>query len=65
MAIFQPANDIKIAQDNIPLLGDMLRYIKPETMEALASPAFKGAIVALVLMALLSALIIRRRVKPE
>jgi ABC-2 type transport system permease protein len=65
MAIFRPANDIKIAQDNIPLLGDMLRNIKPETMEALASPAFKGAIVALVVMALLSALIIRRRVKPE
>jgi hypothetical protein len=65
MAIFRPANDIKIAQDNIPLLGDMLRNIKPETMEALATPAFKGAIVALVVMALLSALIIRRRVKPE
>jgi ABC-2 type transport system permease protein len=65
MAIFRPANDIKIAQDNIPLLGDMLKNIRPETMEALASPAFKGAIVALVLMALLSALIIRRRVKPE
>jgi ABC-2 type transport system permease protein len=65
MAIFRPANDIKIAQDNIPLLGDMLRNIKPETMAALAAPAFQGAIVALALMALLSALIIRRRVKPE
>lgn len=64
-AIFSPANDIKIAQDNIPLLGDMLRNFKPETMEALAAPAFKGAIVALLLMVLLSALIIRRRVKPE
>jgi ABC-2 type transport system permease protein len=65
MAIFRPANDIKIAQENIPLLGDMLRNIKPETMAALASPAFQGAIVALVVMALLAALIIRRRVKPE
>jgi len=65
LAIFQPANDIKIAQDNIPLLGDMLRNIRPETMEALASPAFKGAIVGLVVMALVAALIIRRRVKPE
>ena len=65
MAIFQPANDIKIAQDNIPLLGDMLRNIRPETMAALATPAFKGAIVALVVMALVAALIIRRRVKPE
>jgi ABC-2 type transport system permease protein len=65
MAIFRPANDIKIAQDNIPLLGDILRNIKPETMAALAAPAFKGAIVALVVMALLSALIIRRKVKPE
>jgi ABC-type transport system involved in multi-copper enzyme maturation permease subunit len=65
MAIFRPADDIKIAQDNIPLLGDMLKNIKPETMAALDSPAFKGAIVALVVMALLSALIIHRRVKPE
>jgi hypothetical protein len=65
MAIFRPANDIQIAQDNIPLLGDMLRNIKPETMVALGSPAFKGAIVALVVMALVSAIIIRRRVKPE
>jgi ABC-2 type transport system permease protein len=65
MAIFRPADDIKIAQDHIPLLGDMLKNIKPETMEALATPAFKGAIVALMVMALLSALIIHRRVKPE
>jgi ABC-type transport system involved in multi-copper enzyme maturation permease subunit len=65
MAIFRPADDIKIAQDNIPLLGDMLRNIKPETMLGLATPAYKGAIVALVMMALLSAVIIRRRVKPE
>jgi hypothetical protein len=34
-------------------------------MLALATPAYKGAIVALVVMALLSVLIIRRRVKPE
>ena len=65
VAIFDPANDVKIAQDNIPLLGDMLRNIKPETMEALGNPAYKGAIVALVVMGLLAAIIIRRRVKPE
>jgi ABC-2 type transport system permease protein len=65
LAIFRPANDIKIAQDNIPLLGDMLRNIKPETMEALGSPALKGAIVTLVVMALMAAFIIQRRVKPE
>jgi ABC-type transport system involved in multi-copper enzyme maturation permease subunit len=65
LAIFRPANDIKIAQDNIPLLGDMLRNIKPETMDALGSPALNGAIVALVVMALMAAFIIQRRVKPE
>jgi ABC-type transport system involved in multi-copper enzyme maturation permease subunit len=65
LAIFRPANDIKIAQDNIPLLGDMLRNIKPETMEALGSPALEGATVSLVVMALIAAFIIQRRVKPE
>jgi ABC-2 type transport system permease protein len=64
-AIFSPANDVKIAQDNIPLLGDMLRNIKPESMERFASPALNGATVATVVMLIIAALIVRKRVKPE
>jgi hypothetical protein len=64
-AIFSPATDVKIAQDNIPLLGDMLRNIKPEDMERFAAPALNGATVATVVMLLIAALIIRKRVKPE
>jgi hypothetical protein len=64
-AVFHPAADIKIAQDNIPLLGDMLRQLRPETMEGLAAPSIGGAIVASAIMLLIAALIIHKRVKPE
>ena len=64
-AIFHPATDIIIAQDNIPLLGEMLRNIKPETMENLAAPSFSGATVATAIMLLIAGLIIHKKVKPE
>jgi ABC-2 type transport system permease protein len=65
LAVFRPAQDLKTAQDNIPLLGDLLRNIRPDTMAALTSPAIWGALLALVLMLGLAAFIIGRRVKPE
>jgi hypothetical protein len=64
-AVFHPATDIKIAQENIPLLGDMLRQLRPETMEGLAAPSIGGATVATTIMLLIAALIIYKRVKPE
>lgn len=64
-AVFHPAADIKIAQDNIPLLGDMLRQLRPETMEGLAAPSIGGAIVASAIMLLVAVWIIHKRVKPE
>ena len=65
LAVFRPANDLKIAQDNIPLLGDLLRNIRPETMSALSNPTIWGALVALLFMLGLAAWVIGRRVKPE
>jgi ABC-2 type transport system permease protein len=65
LAIFQPAEDLKIAQDNIPLLGNLLRNIRPETMAALNAPTIWGSIFALVLMLVLAGWVISKRVKPE
>jgi len=65
LAIFRPAEDIRIAQENIPLLGNMLRNIKPESMAALSSPEIWGALFTLLVMVLLAAGVIAKRVKPE
>jgi hypothetical protein len=64
-AVFRPANDLKTAQENMPIFGEMLRNIRPETMTALSSPPIWGALLALLLMIGLAAFVIRTRVKPE
>src|ERR1041384_8373302 len=65
LAIFQPGHDIKVAQQNIPILGQLLSNIRPETMVRLNEPAAWGALVALLLMLGVAATVILRRVKPE
>jgi ABC-2 type transport system permease protein len=65
LATFRLGDDIKLAQDNIPILGDMLRGIPPKTMESLSAPAFWSALTALALMLAVAAWVIRRRVRPE
>ena len=65
LATFRLGGDIKTAQDNIPILGDMLRNIPARTIDALNAPAFWSAILALLVMLAVAAWIIRRRVRPE
>ena len=65
LGVFRLGTDLKLAQDNIPVVGDLLRNIKPQTMAALNSPALGGASLALLLMLALAAAIIAWRVKPE
>ncbi|HEV2207580.1 MAG TPA: hypothetical protein VG167_02320 [Verrucomicrobiae bacterium] len=65
LAVFRLGDDLKIAQDNIPIFGGMLKSIRPETWTALNSPTFGGACVALVVMAAAAAFLLRSRVKPE
>jgi ABC-2 type transport system permease protein len=65
IAVFRIGDDIRIAQDNIPVLGDMLRGIRPQAMAALNSPAIWGALAALLVMVGVAALLIQKRVKPE
>jgi ABC-2 type transport system permease protein len=64
LAIFKLGDDVKLAQDKVPILGAMLR-IRPETMAAINSPPVWGALLALLLMVGLAVFVIRRRVKPE
>ncbi len=64
IAVFGLGKDLQIAQDNIPILGSMLRGIRPETMAALSAPPVFGSVFALALMAGAAAVIIHKRVKP-
>jgi ABC-2 type transport system permease protein len=65
LGIFRLGDDLKIAQDNIPIFGSMLRNIRPETLQAINSPPVGGAVLALVAMAAAGVLLLRLRVKPE
>jgi len=65
LAVFRLGDDLKIAQDNIPILGSMLRNVRTETTAALNNPPFWGALFGLLLMAALAAMVVAKRVKPE
>jgi ABC-2 type transport system permease protein len=65
LAIFRLHDDLKLAQDNIPVLGDLLKNVKPATFDALRHPATAGAVVALAVMLALAVISIARKVKPE
>jgi hypothetical protein len=65
LAVFRLGDDLKIAQDNIPIFGTMLRNIQPETMTALNSPPISGALIGLLLMVAAAAFVVSKRVKPE
>jgi len=65
LAVFRLGDDIKVAQNNIPILGNMLRDIRTETITALSAPAIWGALFALLLMLGVAVVVIVKRVKPE
>jgi len=64
-ATFRIGDDIKIARDNIPVLGEMLRNIREQTMASLNNPAIWGALITLTLILGLAAFVVNKRVKPE
>jgi hypothetical protein len=65
LATFQLGQDLKTAQDGIPIFGQMLRNVRPETRAALDYPTLAGALAGLALMLIAAGLILRKRVAPE
>jgi hypothetical protein len=65
LAVFRLGDDLKTAQDNIPVLGDMLRAIRPANRYALDHPMLGGALAGLALMLAAAGFIIFKRVAPE
>jgi hypothetical protein len=65
LGVFRLGDDLNTARENIPVFGDMLRQIRPQTMEALTSPALAGAVVSSLLMIAAAILVLHKRVRPE
>lgn len=65
LKVFHLGDDLTIARDNIPIFGEMLRGVRPETITALHAPAFWGAIGWSAAMLVAAVTIILRKVKPE
>lgn len=65
ISVFRLGDDLKIAQDNIPILGGMLSGVHPQTIAALSAPAFWGAVAWSLAMLVGALVIILRKVKPE
>jgi hypothetical protein len=65
LATFHLGDDLKTAQDSIPIFGQMLARMSTDTRDALTNSTLGGALVGLAFMLAVGALIIRKRVKPE
>lgn len=65
LACFRLGDDLKTAQDNIPIFGEMLRNIRSDTRFALDHPLVGGALAGLAVMLLLAAWVVVERVSPE
>ena len=63
--VFRVGADITTAQDTIPVLGDMLRGVRADTLRSFNNPETSGAIVAILLLSLTSGWILSRKVRPE
>jgi hypothetical protein len=65
LAVFKLHEDIELLRDSIPVFGQMLHRVNPETMEALRNPAITGAAIGMIIMTVLAILLVERRVRPE
>jgi ABC-2 type transport system permease protein len=65
LACFKLGDDLKTAQENVPIFGDMLKNIHSDTRLALEHPTVGGALIGLAAMLLLAGWILRERVSPE
>jgi ABC-2 type transport system permease protein len=66
LAIFRLGKDLTVAQDNIPVFGEVFRHwLPPRIMSAINEPTVSGAVFSLVFLVGIAALIVHKRVKPE
>jgi hypothetical protein len=64
-ALFRLPDDLRLAQENIPFLGQLTGNLRPETLASLAHPDLAGAAIALGFLLAGAAVLVYRRVRPE
>jgi ABC-2 type transport system permease protein len=65
LVTFRLGQDLKTAQEGIPIFGQMLQNVSQANRAAITHPAIGGALAGIFLMLVLMGLIIRKRVAPE
>jgi ABC-2 type transport system permease protein len=65
LAVFRLGDNLNTARENTPVIGNMPRSARPQTLAELNAPTAWGAVFWLLGMVLLAALAVRRRVKPQ
>jgi hypothetical protein len=65
LAVFRLGDDLHLAENTIPILGNLLRGIRSQTLVNLDNPAIGGAIFGLAIMLAIATFIIAKKVKPE
>ncbi|MDA0750243.1 MAG: hypothetical protein O2964_05960 [Verrucomicrobia bacterium] len=65
LKLFHPKTELEQLQDNIPVIGNLLRGIPTHNMPMFQEPQFNGAMLTCGIMAFLAILILHLRVKPE
>lgn len=64
-SIFRLGDDLQLARENVPLIGNMLRHTNPHVLAAVQSPDVWGAVISLGVMLAIAAALVAWRVKPE
>jgi len=65
LAVFNLSEELQLAQDAIPVLGDMLRGLRNSPFNWFEKPDMGGTSIALTIMVVTAIFILRFRVKPE
>jgi ABC-2 type transport system permease protein len=65
LRIFRLNEDVEIARENIPILGQMLRGVSPERLAEWENPEFTGALIGLGIMMAVGLALFLKKVKPE
>ena len=65
LAVFRLQTDLDAARENLPFFGEMLKGVRGNTLAALENPEWMRPAGALALMAVLAAVVIARKVRPQ
>jgi hypothetical protein len=65
LKLFQPRAELTLLQDNVPVVGNMLRGVPVDRFPMFQSPQFSGAMLTCGIMVVLAIIMLNWKVKPE